>query len=118
MRNNLKIDGVTIKTPPQFKVELYRITKSARSASGLMNMELIAKKRKFYLTYDSIDGSDLNIILDRIWETDAVFYNFSYVEDNVTKTAVVYTGDIPKELHRTDDANWVWKGVEIHLIER
>jgi hypothetical protein len=118
MRTNFQIDGVTIKTPHTFRIERFRITKSNRLASGSMSMELVAKKRKFYFTYDAIESSDLNIILDALWETDNLFYTLSYIESNERKTAIVYVGSIPTELHRTDDSNWVWKNVTFDLIER
>lgn len=118
MRSDYKLNGVAIKCPSSFKIERYNITKSNRLASGKMSMELIAKKRKFYFAYDAIDATELNVILDIIWETNAVFYTFTYVENNVTKSAVVYTGSIPNELYRTDDGDWVWKNLTFDLIEQ
>lgn len=114
-----KLDGVAIKSPTSFKIERYRITEANRLANGDMSMEQIAKKRKFYLTWAGIDAANLNTILNIIWESDKLFYLLEYQENNVVKTATVYAGQIPSELHRTDRAgNWVWKDVELHFIER
>lgn len=114
-----KLDGVTIKSPTSFKIERYRITEANRLANGDMSMEQIAKKRKLYLTWESIEAAELNKLLDIIWESDKLFYRLDYFENGTSKWATVYSGQIPSELHRTDKSgNWVWKGVELHFIER
>lgn len=117
MIQNLTLNGIKIKNT-QIKIERYRITKSERLGNGDMSMEHIARKRKFYFTYEAIAASDLNVILDIIWETNNVFYTLGYVENNVTKSAVVYAGSIPTEQYRTDEADWVWQNVTFNLIER
>lgn len=118
MKQSIKLKGVAIKTPSGFKIERYNITKSGRLSNGSMHMELIAKKRKFYLTWAAITASELNTILNLIWETNSVFFSFEYIENNVRKSATVYAGSIPTDLYRTDPANWVWKDVQINFIER
>jgi hypothetical protein len=118
MQSSFSINGVAIKRPSKFQIERYKITKSERLANGDMSMDLIAKKRKFILEYDVIEAAELNKILNLIWEADDVFYDFSYVESNTVKTAVVYTGSIPSNLYRTDTSNWIWTNVSVHLIQR
>ena len=76
------------------------------------------KKRKFFCTWEAITAKDLNTLLNIIWESDSVFFTLEYVESNQVKTATVYSGAIPTALHRTDDANWIWKDVTINFIER
>ena len=39
------------------------------------------------------------------------------VENGIEKSATVYPGKIPSELHRPE-GNWVWKGVSFQLIEQ
>lgn len=113
------IDGVVIKHPSTFKIERYNITESSRVASGLMMMDLIAQKRKFYFTYEAIDEKDWEVILDAIWESGKVFFDLTYVENGKTKTATCYVGSIPSELHRVKDKDhMVWKNVSFNLIER
>lgn len=118
MKSAYSINGVSIKRPHDFKIERYRITKSERVASGKMVMEHIARKRKFYLTWEAIDASELNKILDIIWETNSCFFTFSYVESNTTKTAKCYVGSIPSTLYRTGDGDWIWKDVSMNFIEQ
>lgn len=118
MQSSFKINGYVIKRPTSFKIERFAITKSARLASGLMTMELIAQKRKFYFTYDSIDSGDMKVILAHIWDNKKMFFTLTYVESNETKSAVVYVGSIPSDLFRTGNAEWVWKDFTFDLIEQ
>lgn len=114
-----KIGSVQFKNPTSFKIERYNITNLERLADGTMSGDLIAKKLKFYFTYDAISSYDLDIILDAIWNTNTLFFELTYPENGVTKNATVYAGSIPTELHRAGKTtNWVWKNVSFNLIER
>ena len=117
MKAEFKINGTLIKRPSKFKIERYNVTNLQRLANASMSGELIAKKRKFYFTYDVITSDELNTILDTIWETNSIFYKLKYVENNQSKSATVYVGSIPTELHRTG-GKWVWKNVTFDLIEK
>ncbi len=113
------IDGTAIKNPSSFKIERYDITTMNRLANGKMVGDLIAKKHKFYFTYDAISGVDLDTILSLVWTTNNIFYTLSYIENGVPKTAQVYVGSIPSDLHRAGrTTNWVWKNVTFNLIEQ
>jgi hypothetical protein len=114
---NFQINGVTIKRPTSFKIERYNVTNLSRRADALMVGDLIAKKHKFYFTYDAITSDELNNILDAIWNTDSLFYTLTYVENNETKQATVYSGSIPASLYMTG-AKWVWKDLTFNLIEQ
>lgn len=117
MKAEFKINGTLIKRPSKFKIERFNVTNLQRLANASMSGELIAKKRKFYFTYDAITSDELNTILDAIWETTSIFYTLKYVENNQSKSATVYVGSIPTELHRTG-GKWVWKNVTFDLIEK
>ena len=112
-----KLDGVALKTPDSFKISRYNITKANRLANGNMSMELIAKKLKFYLTWSSLDSVDKEKLMNILW-SNKLFFKLEYVEDNVWKSATVYAGEIATDLHKARPSNWVWKDVEIHLIEQ
>ena len=116
--SNFTLNGRGIKNPSSFKIERYNVTNMERLAGATMVGDLIAKKRKFYFTYDAIKGRDLDNILDAIWETNEVFFTLQYVENNVSKSAIVYAGSIPSELHSAKGNEWVWKNVSFNLIER
>lgn len=116
---NFTVNGVAIKNPSGFKIERYNVTNMERLADAKMVGDLIAKKRKFYFTYDSISGYDLDVILEAIWETNALFFPITYVENGVSKSATVYTGSIPTDLHKAGrTTNWTWKNVAFNLIEQ
>ena len=116
---NFQINGTNIKNPSNFKIERYNVTNLERLANARMVGDLIAKKRKFYFTYEAISGYDLDNILDLIWETNALFYELTYIENGKAKQATVYVGSIPTELHRAGrTTNWVWRNVTFNLIEQ
>lgn len=116
---NFTVNGRVIKNPSTFKIERYNVTNMERLADAKMVGDLIAKKTKYYFTYDAITGEDLDNILEAIWETDALFFPLEYIENGVSKSVTVYVGSIPTELHRAGKTtNWVWKNVTFNLIEQ
>lgn len=110
------INGNKIKRPYPFDVERYNITEAVRLASGDMQMDLIAKKRKFLLAYDYMSGAEYDYLRSLI-DTDEVFFNFGYVDNGRQEEAVVYAGPIKARLHRTH-MGWYWKDITVNLIER
>lgn len=116
---NFVVNGKAIKNPSSFKIERFNITNMERLADASMAGDLIAKKLKFYFTYEAISSDDLDTILEAIWETDKLFFPLQYLENGVEKTANVYVGSIPSDLHRAGrTTNWVWKNVTFNLIEQ
>lgn len=113
------INNVSIKNPTNFKMERYNVTTMERLADASMVGDLVAKKRKFYFTYDFITGQDLDIILEAIWLTNDLFFTLSYPYNGVQNGAWVYVGSIPAELHfASRGPNWVWRNVTFNLIEK
>lgn len=116
---NFTVNSIAIKNPSSFKIERYNVTNMERLANATMVGDLIAKKRKFYFTYDAISGDDLDNILEAIWDSTTLFFPLEYLENGVAKTATVYVGSIPSDLHRAGrTTNWVWKNVTFNLIEQ
>lgn len=113
----IQVDGVTIKTPPDdIGIESYNLTKSGRVVSGLMMLDIIARKRKFTFSYPILSSTQMQVILDRI-DGGLNFMTLSYVDANVTKTATVYAGAIKKRKARSGNI-WYYKDVSFDLIER
>lgn len=114
------VNGVTIKKPTTFKLERYNVTTMERLANASMTGDLVAKKLKFYFTYDAISAVDLDKILEAIWDTDSLFFDLSYPYQGKQEHAIVYVGSIPADLHRGSETStdWVWKGVSFNLIEQ
>lgn len=117
MAQLLQLDSTTIKTPIEFSIEKYRLTKAGRVASGLMMIDSIARKRKFIMVWDVISGTELDILLNIIDNDSDVFFTLSYVENGTTKTAECYSGAISAKQFRTDGV-WYWEDVSVNLIER
>lgn len=116
---NFTINGRVIKNPSTFKVERYNVTTMERLANADMVGDLVAKKLKFYFTYEAISGEDLDNILEAIWTHDSLFFTLNYTENGVDKTSEVYVGSIPADLHKAGTTtNWVWKNVNFNLIQR
>jgi len=114
-----RIGTITIKNPSNFKIERYNVTNMERRADAYMVGDLIAKKLKYYFTYDVISGSDLDTILEAIWEPNELFFDLTYTYNGIEKTDEVYVGSIPTELHKAGlTSNWVWKNVTFNLIGR
>ena len=114
------VNGVSIKNPATFKIERYNVTTMERLANADMVGDLIAQKLKFYFTYDAISAEDLNKILEAIWDSKKLFFTLEYPYQGTQRTAEVYVGSIPSELHRATDsaASWIWKNVTFNLIQR
>jgi hypothetical protein len=109
--------GTTIKRPSAFKIERYKITNASRLANGNMTADVLARKRTFNLTYNQIKASELNKILDAVWNNMSYFFSFTYVDNGVAQSATVYPGSIPAELY-CPIGDWTWKNVSFSLIEQ
>lgn len=111
------VNGVRIKNPSTFKVERYNVTTMERLSNADMAGDLIAKKRKFYFTYEAISAQDFDAILGAI-DSDALFFPLEFPDRGVTVQATVYVGSIPSDLHYMSNKNTVWKNITFNLIER
>jgi hypothetical protein len=89
-----------------------------RLSNATMVGDLVAKKLKFYFTYDVLTAQELDTILQAIWDSSGLFFPFQYSDRGISKITMVYVGSIPSELHYMSDKNTVWKNVSFNLIER
>lgn len=112
------INGVIIKNPSTFKVERYNVTTMERLSNADMVGDLVAKKKKFYFTYDALSAEDFDVILQAIWDSDKLFFPLEYDDRGITQQATVYVGSIPSDLHYMSGRNTVWRNVTFNLIER
>lgn len=112
------VNGVAIKNPSTFKIERYNVTTMERLSNADMVGDLVAKKLKFYFTYDAITAEEFDNILSAIYDSDALFFTLEYPDRGHTKKATVYVGSIPADLHYMSSGNAVWKNVSFNLIER
>lgn len=112
------INGIAIKNPSAFKIERYNVTTMSRLSNASMVGDLVAKKLKFYFTYEVITAEEFDRILQAIWEGDQLFFPLEYMDRGVQKRATVYVGSIPSDLQYMSSRNIVWKNVTFNLIER
>lgn len=115
----ITLDGVTITNPGEIKLGKFNLTKSGRTASGLMVMEIIATKRKVDLSWSKLSDADLKTILDLL-DTGA-FHTLTYPDPQGPggqRTVTAYVGDIETGLWHTVAGVRYWDGVKIPLIER
>lgn len=120
MSQLLRINGVDIKRPSDLQFSRYNLTKSGRVASGKMVMDLVAKKRKFFFTYDAISSKDMELIYSLI-DGKEMFFQLTYTENNFVKEAQVYVGEIQAARFRVADPTtkmWYWKNFTFNLIEQ
>jgi hypothetical protein len=105
-----------VKEPHGFNIEKYKLTKSGRLASGRMVIDIIAKKRKFVFSYKSISGPQLDLIAQFV-DGDMSFFELTYEENNVIKTATVYSGALKATQFRKGSICY-WTNVSFDLIEQ
>ena len=112
----LSVDGTLLPVPDSYDVSSYRLTKSGRVANGDMTAEIIAKKRKLFLTYETLGSEDATLLENKV-AGDKFFFTINYTEDGMEKTMVAYAGEFKKTLVRTG-GRWYWKDVSVNLIEK
>lgn len=114
----MMIDGITIATPTELKVGVFRLTKAERTASGKMVMEIIAVKRRLDLKWNIIKDTDLKQIMDLL---DAkVFHTVTYPDPQTGENTTItcYTGDINMNAFRRIVNSRYYADVSLSLIEQ
>jgi hypothetical protein len=113
----LKIAGVSVKAPTDLKIGRFDLTKSNRTASGKMMMELIATKRRVDCVWAMITDNELQVIIDTI-TANKPFFSLEYPDAGGTKTMTCYAGDIVTSLWHTKNGIRYWEEVSIPFIEQ
>ena len=113
----LKIAGITVKAPTELKVGRFDLSKSGRTASGKMMMEIIATKRRVDVVWKMLKDSELQQILDLI-TANKPFFTLEYPDAGGTKTMTCYAGDIVTSLWHTKNGIRYWEEVSIPFIEQ
>ncbi len=111
------LNGVQLPNPSAVEVGRFNLSKSGRSASGLMNMEIIAKKRTVAIRFSHLADSDLRMILDQL--DSRTFHTLTYTDPQAGPTTItVYVGDVAYKPWRRVNESWWWSDVSVPLIER
>jgi len=113
----LTIAGVTVKTPSELKIGRFDITKSSRTASGKMVMDIIAPKKRVDVTWKMIADSDLETIINTI-TANKPFFSLQYPDAGGTNTITCYCGDITTSLWHTISGVRYWEEASVAFIEQ
>ncbi len=113
----LKIAGVSVKAPTDLKIGRFDLTKSSRTASGKMVMDVIATKRRVDVIWKMLTDSELENIIDTI-TANKPFFTLEYPDAGGTKTMTCYAGDILTSLWHTKNGIRYWEEVSIPFIEQ
>lgn len=113
----LKIAGISTPNPAEITVGRFDLTKSGRTASGKMVMEVIATKRRVDVVWKMLPDNDLKAILDTI-TANKPFFSLEYPDAGGSKTMICYAGDIATSLWHTKGGVRYWQEVSIPFIEQ
>lgn len=113
----LRIAGVTVAAPTEIKIGRFDISKSGRTASGKMVMDIVATKRRVDVVWKWLHDNDLQLILNTI-TANKPFFSLEYPDAGGTKTMTCYAGDIVTSLWHTKNGVRYWEEVSIGFIEQ
>ena len=113
----LKIAGTTVKTPTELKIGRFDLSKSGRTASGKMVMDIVATKRRVDVVWKMLPDSELKKIIDTI-TANKPFFSLEYPDAGSTQTMTCYAGDIITSLWHTKNGVRYWEEVSIAFIEQ
>ena len=113
----LKIAGTTVKTPTELKIGRFDLSKSGRTASGKMVMDIIATKRRVDVVWKMLKDSELQQILDLI-TANKPFFTLTYPDAGGSATMTCYAGDINTSLWHTKNGVRYWEEVSLAFIEQ
>ena len=113
----IKIDGVEIPTPSDFRVGIMDISKAERNARGTMIIDRIATKRKLELAWKYLSREELQQVLNAV---SPIFFAVEYPDPQTgaRRTGTFYAGD--RSVGALDYINGQirWKDIKFNLIER
>lgn len=113
----LKIAGITVKAPTELKVGRFNLSKSSRTTSGKMVMDIIATKRRVDVVWKMLPDSELQKIINVI-TANKPFFSLQYPDAGGQKTMTCYVGDIVTSLYYTIGGVRYWSDVSIPFIEQ
>lgn len=110
----MKID----QNPADVSVSRFDLTKSNRTASGLMTMEVIrAGIRRVDVVWHYMPDSILKTLLD-VLAANKPFFALRYPDAGGEQTMTAYAGDVNTGLWHTINGKRYWKEVSIAFIEQ
>ncbi|MFF2449372.1 DUF6711 family protein [Neobacillus sp. NPDC058068] len=115
----LKINGVSISTPSEFKVEINDLDgETNRNANGDLIRDRIAVKRKLICKWPPLSMSEISTLLKSV---KAVYFNVEYPdpEEGAFITKNFYVGDRESPVYRVkSDGSITWESLNMNFIEK
>lgn len=113
----IKVNGIVIATPDDFRVSINDIVKAERNTNGTMVIDLIATKRKLELNWTYLSSAELAALLASVAE---ILFEVSYPDPQTgaERTGTFYKGDRNSEGLMYKNGSMVWKGLKFNMIER
>ena len=117
----LQIDGVTVKFPKEFSVDIETIDadSSGRNANGEMVRDIIAQKTKITLKWGALSDSEISDILQRI---NKPFFVVIYPDPQLgrQRSKTFYSGTPSSPSYSWNDKFQAmkWEGLSVNFIEK
>lgn len=115
----LKINGVGIATPSNFKVDINDIDgETNRNAKGDLVRDRIATKRKLELEWPPLSMSEMSVILKSVKD---IYFTVEYPDpmEGMLITKTFYVGDRSAPMYwKGPTGQYLWKGLTMNFIEK
>lgn len=113
----IKVNGVSLPTPSDYKIGIQDISKAERNANGTMIIERIATKRKIELSWQYLSEQDLQQVLNAV---SPVFYQVEYLDpqERRMKSGTFYSGDRNVGALDYIKGKVRWKDCKFNIVER
>lgn len=113
----LKIDGVDIPTPTEYKMDYEEISDADRNANGLMIKEAITYKYKLNLAWKVLDPSEMTKLMQA---KNKNFFQASFINlENRRETRTFYAGTPSATGMQYKNGRIVkWLDITMNIIER
>lgn len=116
----LKINGVPIKSPSVFQVDIYDLDSpdTARNTLGEMLRDRIAVKRKLICEWPPLTMAEISPLLQAVKD---VYFEVAYpdpVTGNLAETKTFYVGDRTAPLLLVRSGEYLWEGLKMNFIEK
>lgn len=117
----LMVDGVEIKTPSSFSVQIYdeSLPDSGRTLDGIMHKNTLCTKRTISLAWDMPTPAEARAILNAFMTNEyfsVTYFDPQYGEVQQTKT--FYVGDREAPMKQWFVGGRLWEQISFNIIER
>lgn len=89
----MRINGATIIEPKSFDIDVQKISRTERTASGRLVEDIVAIKRTFQLKYNGLFRTEIQPFIDA--QNLVESSTFEYQDGDVERTVKVRIGSIP-----------------------